>query len=207
VGWFLLRKAVNPRISPGPLNVAQGQNNLYVNLNTCNLYYLYRGVSGRQLLLKSSNILRRLLDLDETSVRILSEIVEREEIRLERIDPDYKLYLQQNVNKVAMLESLGFIATMTDGKGFISNVNVPKFAESRYDLGGSVAVSGKVETGDPADEVSYPPRGVIALLSDFYGAEVEFKGVIYLPYYRCRYLSSDGRMRFEIKEDITPKNG
>jgi hypothetical protein len=207
VGAFSLSKGDGVRPLSGPMRAVRGDNSFHVNLNTCALYFVSRGLTGKDLKLRSTNLLRRMVDLPETAVRILSNVFEQEELVFDRLDPEYKAFLGENANSLAMLQNLGLISMRGDGRAFLSNVSLPRFTEEKYDLEKFIGVRGQLESEFPADPVAYHPKGVLSLLRDFFGAQGEFKGVTYLPYFACRYLGSDGKVRFELIEDVTPKNG
>jgi hypothetical protein len=194
VASFRLKKAENTAGS-------KGENTFHVNLNTGDLYYIYRGISGKEAVLRSTSILRRLMDLNQNSIRVLSAMVENEEILFDRAAPGLLAFLQENAGNVALLESLGLISARKDGKGYLSNVNLPRFTSPRFSISDFLAVGGPIESGHPADDMTYQPRVIVTLLPDFFGAAGEFTGVTYLPYYTCRYVGGEGRVRIEIRED------
>jgi hypothetical protein len=206
VGCFLLRKTSPTRASPMPMRLAEGENLFHVNLNTCVLYYLSRSLTGAEPVLRSTNLLRRLMDLDEDSVRILSSVVDNEELLFDRMDPRQQEYLEQNIERAATLEQMGLIGLRKDAKGYLSGVNLPKFQDKRFDLTSALSVQESVESPLQPDEMLYPPHSLLNLLSCLFNADGEFKGVTYLPYYRCKFASADGRIRFEVKETFKPKN-
>jgi hypothetical protein len=95
----------------------------------------------------------------------------------------------------------------SDARGYLSNINIPSFTDVRYDLSRFLEVKNLVESSHSADEISYQPNIVLRLLKDFFNAEGEFMGVTYMPYYRCKYVGSDGRVRFDAVDNIKFKNG
>ncbi len=186
---------------------AEGENSVYANLATCELYYVYTGVAGRGMRLNASNVLRRLLDLPAEAVRILSEIMEREELRLDKMDERTRMYYQGNLQSLVALENLGLIGLRDDARGYLSNLNLPRFNDPRYDLERFLETGESVESEYAVDPVVYRPADVLGLLKNFYAAEGVFEGVVYMRYYRCRYVGEGDRVRLDAVEDIRFKNG
>lgn len=167
-------------------------NSFFVNLGTCGLYYVYRGLRGNEVNLRSYEVLHRIMDLNPSSLRILSDAVEWQELNLSHLDPKYHGFLQENYNNVLLLQNRGLIGLSRDGGTLLSNVNLRNFRDERYGLGRFLQEGGQLESRNPVDAVSYDPHEVLRLLSGLFQAEGEFKGVTYLPYYSCRYASSGG---------------
>ncbi|MFH0862854.1 MAG: restriction endonuclease [Candidatus Altiarchaeota archaeon] len=181
-------------------------NRFFVNLSSCNLYYIYRGIRGNEVNLRFYELLHRIMDLNQNSLRILSDAVEWQELNLSRLDPKYHGFLQENYNNVLTLQNRGLIGMSRDGGSILSNVNLKPFRDERYDLGRFLAEEPSVESRNPVDAVAYAPTAVLHLLSGLLQAEGEFKGVTYMPYYTCRYASADGTMRTLAYDSVKPKN-
>jgi hypothetical protein len=207
VGCFNLVRRGGQAVSSQAMSVVEGENSFYVNLTTCELYYVYRGVAGRGARIKSSNVFRRMLDLPVGLVLLLSDIVEQDEVLFDRVSDGQRRLIQENMNNLVMLENLGLAGLREDGRGYISNVSLPPFTDARYNLGSFLDVAESVESSYSADEVTYPPLSILELLEDFYKAEGEFRGVTYMPYYCARYVDADGSVRFDAVDNIRFKDG
>jgi len=207
VGCFALRKRPGLASGAEAAKAADGGNSFHVNLTTCELYYVYMGVAGRGARIKSTNIFRRMMDLPEGLVRLLAGIFEREELLFDRMSEEQRMLMQENMNSLVMLENLGLAGLRRDGRGYVSNVILPPFNDARYDLTRFIEVRESVESRYGADEMAYQPNSILELLKDFYNAEGEFRGVTYMPYFRCRYVNSDGGVRFDAVDSIGFKNG
>ncbi|MFH1054944.1 MAG: restriction endonuclease [Candidatus Altiarchaeota archaeon] len=207
VGCFKLRKSiVYPRLGK-PRRSQGGENTFYVNLASCELYRIYRGVGGRNPKVKSTNILRRMMDLDDDAVRIMSETIEQEEVIPDESDAEYRSFLQRNINNLILLQNRGLITIRGDGKGYALNVNIPKFKDERYDLSRFLEAETSTESDFHADDVEYQPNHVLKLMEAAFKSEGEFKGVTYIPYFWCKYAGSDDSIRFDVIIDVTFKNG
>lgn len=191
---------------PG-LGGVESSNLFYINLNTCLIYYVYRGVGGKDVRLRSSNVIRRMLELDLGAVRFLSSVVSQGEVLYERLDPAGAASLAENTQALSALGRLGLVTFRPDGRGCYSAVNLPPFSDARYGLSAFLAEGGPIESGFGADEIAYAPDMLLNILRAFFQARGEFAGVIYLRYFRCRYSSSDGGIRFDYFEDYQRKNG
>jgi hypothetical protein len=206
IGVFRMRKTPQSHTFSSSTRVVSGENRFFVNLSNCTLYFLYRGLGSSGPSLRSTNILRRLIELDETTVRILSDIFEQQEIVLNKIDPQKREYLEANINRILNLERLAIISPSRDGMGLLFNVNLPAFSDPKYDLGKSIDVVDSVDSSFPADAITYHSSAVLALMKAFLGSEGHFEGVIYMPYFLCRFGDRDGRVRWESLENAMFKN-
>jgi hypothetical protein len=90
--------------------------------------------------------------------------------------------------------------------GLLFNVNLPAFSDPKYDLGKSIDVVDSVDSSFPADAITYHSSAVLALMKAFLGSEGHFEGVIYMPYFLCRFGDRDGRVRWESLENAMFKN-
>lgn len=69
--------------------------------------------------------------------------------------------------------------------------------DTSFDLGHFIE-SAEVDPSFTPDPINYSPEDVLNILKRVYGGnEVSFLGMIYLPYYRCKYVSDTGVTRFE----------
>jgi len=129
IGCFHLRKRASQEFSQAGLKTVEGENTMYVNLATCELYYAYKGIAGKGGKLKSTNILRRMMDLPESAVRLMSLVLEEEELLIDKLGPKELQMLHSNFADLAILQKAGLIVFRADIRGYISNVNIPQFPD------------------------------------------------------------------------------
>jgi len=207
IGCFRLRKSPFLGAALSPRGKAEGEINVYVNLHTCSLLYVSRGLTGGKLTLKATNIVRRMLNLSPDAVKVMSQIFEHGELRFDGLTPEQQFLLQKNVDNIILLQNLGLISTMPRGNGYLSNINLLTYGDKRYDLEANLACEESAESSFGVDEILYSPQTLLLILKNFYDADGQFVGVTYMPYYLCRYATSDGRLRFDTIENIRLKNG
>ncbi len=181
-------------------------NTFWVNLNSCQLYHLNFGMMGDRHELRSTNVLRRMMDLQEGSVRIMSQVFEAGEIRFESLDPKQRLMMQGALNDLAQLEKAMFVSINEKGTGYISNLSIPPFDDIRYDIGANAEFETDHETTCAIDSVKFPINGLLMLLCDFFNCTGTFAGVTYLPYLQGRFIGKDGLIRNEQVGNLKMKD-
>jgi len=185
-------------------------NIFHVNLNTCELYYIHLGVSGDSPSLRSSNVLMRLLGLPFPAVELFSWLVERKQVKFENLTQQEHNYMSKNVDLVSILLRRNLISPMQDHRGmmvgYFSNVNVPSFADKRYDLDIFAEVKESVESEYAPDEIEYNPSDVLNILTTLFRSNGQFNGVTYLSYYICKYMDSNGLIRFGQENSVRLHN-
>lgn len=73
-----------------------------------------------------------------------------------------------------------------------------------YDIGHFIESSIESNLGFDPDPINYSQEDVVEVLSRMYkGNEVSYVRMVYLPYYRCKYATEAGRVRF--KKLFTPQ--
>jgi len=76
--------------------------------------------------------------------------------------------------------------------------------DSSFDIGHFIESSTEIDPEFDPDPINYPPENVANVLKKIYkGNEVSLVEMAYLPYYRCKYVTEAGRVRF--KKLFTPK--
>lgn len=180
-------------------------NLFYVNLNNYNLYFVHKGVFGNNPSIDSSDILKKIMGLPDNAIRILSEIVKYSEVSYDKLNKEYMLFRQENMDNMVLLQAKDLIDVRPEGEfGYVADVNIPGFDSIKYNLREFLEVSKSIDSKYESDNVVYSIDDILTLLKKFFGGEGSFKEVIYLPYYRCKYVNrKDGT--FRLKTLITPK--
>jgi hypothetical protein len=197
--------------APGGHGPAKARSCFHVNLNTCELHYVYRGLTGETPSMRSTNILLRLMDLPLPAIDLFSWIIERQEVRFSRLTQNEQNQLGKNMGNLSTLVRVNLVSILSDHRGVISgyvaNVNVPTFADGRYDIDKFTYTEESFESEYAPDKVEYNPIDVLNVLRTFFRCKGEFNGVTYLPYYICKYVDSDGIARFQSEYSVKFKNG
>jgi len=194
--------------------IVEEENNIYVNLNNLELYY----VSGKKILGKkrsilSSDLIERIIDLPTPCIEFLSDIINKGIVSHHELNKKHFLFLNGNFDYILILRTRELIdinptRILTVNRPltnleYRSNVNIPEFNDVRYDLK-EFLVTGKMKDREhKRDNVEYKPKEVLESLDTIFEGEGKFKEKIYMPYDRCRYI--DNNKRFRYKRLIMPK--
>ncbi|MFC2162334.1 restriction endonuclease [Candidatus Altiarchaeota archaeon] len=201
VGAFeLIRSSIlSTRSSKGHVSVNEGRCRFYVNLNTCLLYYVSKGVLNKGSSLKTSGLLRTLSPLPNESISLMGVIIEAGQISLKAIMESHGIRpLSDGMESLVALNGLGLIVSADNGEKIISNVSLPSFGDERFDLGSLLCLASGVDSDFEADGIVFTPDYVSILLSNLFRARVEFKGVVYMPYYCARYINNLKELRHDF---------
>ena len=171
---------------------------MYVNLNSGSIYFMHFGSVFDSHTIQSSNELVKLMRLPPESLRLLSEIHMVGEADPEKLSSENQSLVRANPNYLLALRNLNFISTHPDSTKIFSNLMLPKFTGERYDLSRYFETATYVESELDADEMEFAPRDVMAVLSEILHATISFKGIVYMPYFYCKYVDSIGRGRFDF---------
>ncbi|MBU0763111.1 MAG: restriction endonuclease [Candidatus Altiarchaeota archaeon] len=207
IACYTLKKKEPKRLLSSGKVTTYSAGNFFVNLHTCHLYFLNYGLTGGKCSLKSTNLLRRMIDLPEKSVILFSELLEVETLYYEKMSEEQKRVFDENLEYLKALEVLGLVEEVQDGKILASTVKLPEFGDPRFDLNQHVEMDSLLESDNPADEIIYPADGVLELLKDLYNSEGELSKVIYLPYFACKYVDSEKNIRYKSLEKLVFKDG
>ncbi len=206
IASYLLEKTKERTFPPGSL-ASSGKNRFYVNLNNCALLFVNLGFNRKNPTVKNTDVLQKIIDLPEPSVRILSDIVENEQIRFDKISPDYMMFLQQNNELLMSLIGLELISFSHDLRGYVSNLNMPRFTDKRYDLSAHILTEKSFASTCQPDTIIYSPEAVLELLSDFLKSDGVFEAVTYMSYFRAKYVGRDGLLRSDELKNVGFING
>jgi len=176
--------------------IAEMSNTIYINLNTLELYYVTLGFLGQDSRIMSSDVFKKIINLPDQTIRILSDIATYKEISIDRITTRYPSYMGMEMNHLITLRSLGLIDEKPNRMGYVLNINIPNFEDSRYDLKKFFEIKESVDSECIPDEINYYPEDVLSIVQKFFNSRGIFKGVIYMPYYRCKYTDEEGRFRY-----------
>ena len=82
---------------------------------------------------------------------------------------------------------------------------MPHETGGKYDLRHFLVVDNVINSEIDRDKIKYTSTDVSTILKSIFGGSVSHKGIIYMPYYRCRYIDTDTKQisRYEIL--ISPK--
>jgi|GEM_PF-6228015 len=175
----------------------QGRNTFWVNIHNCQLFYLYFGVLNDRREVRSTNVLRRMMDLPEPSVRLFSQIFEAEKLDMKKLDQFQLAHVQREISSFLLLERYGLASLNDKGTGYVSNVSLPQFDDKRYDMSRFSPQIKGFETISQVDTIEYPLNGILLLLCDFFHCRGAFTGVTYMPYLSARYIEKSGKVRHE----------
>ena len=182
------------------------KNTFWVNLENCRLYYMSFGFFGAGMGIKSTNILRRMMDLEEGAVRTLSHIFEAGQVGVKELNAQKDPLFNPIIGEIMRLERMGLICPDQSGSRYMSNIPLPPFDDARYDIGGYTTELMGHETTDNIDPVKYPINGILMLLCDFFNCTGSFCGVKYLASVRARFVSNDGLVRYEQIPNLEVKD-
>ncbi len=200
-------------------------NHAYINMNTGALYYVQKNK------IRQSDVLQRILDLPEKSRERLLDLIENGSLPRENIDDRHLDILEKKglisrgktgggsitkepANMIVLLvdellEAILSKHTRTDtslGESQIGNVSASveiPFFDSQHNLEHFIETAGYGVAGFDIDETRYKMEDVDNVLEKITGREIEFDGIVYLPYYRCRYSTSKGRVTY--RNLVSPK--
>jgi hypothetical protein len=191
-------RAVGAGAAGRVVNVTEGRSVFYVNLNTCLLYYVHKGVFGKPPSLKSTNLLRTVLELPAESVSLLAEVMDAEHLSLSSLLAAHGLMAGSRIDSLVLLNNTGLITYTPDGGTIMSNLSLPRFGDSRYDLGYFLHSRKSVDSEFEADSIEFRPTDVLKILQNLFMASGVFKGVVYLPYYTCVYVNELREIRYDL---------
>jgi hypothetical protein len=176
--------------------------NVYANLSSGAIYFMYFGSIGSKPALKCSYDLLKMLQLSPESLRVLSEINSCGEADAEKLSGECISILRENPYALVSLGNLGLVVSQPGLHKIFSNLSMPNFTAERYDLSKYLDVEKSFESDLPADNIQIAPRDVSAVLSGLLNAAVSFKGVFYMLYFTCKYVDELGRSRVDLM--LTP---
>ena len=182
------------------------KNILWINLHTCQLYYIYSGFKKKPEI-RTSNIFRRMMDLPERAVLIAGDFFRREKVQPDKMGAQYAEYLLENAMHLFTLQRNGLIVLGTTQDTYYSNITLPKVDDKKFDISREITVENSIQTDAVIEEIIYPLDGLSLLLTDFFQLNVKFRDVTYMPYLRAQFNNREGSVRIHQIENILIKNG
>lgn len=182
-------------------------NTFYVNLNSADLYHISRNIFKRKLRVTTLDIIKRIADLPLESIAIFSDIFHHGEISHKELNERHFLFLDRGFDNILILQTRGLIEIKHRllhliPSGYVNNVDIPEFDEKGYNLKEFLCL-GSINKGYEVDPIVYSLGSISEILRIFFKGDSELKGIVYMPYDRCRYIDEKNRFRYEIL--ISPK--
>ncbi|HDH41442.1 MAG TPA: hypothetical protein ENG12_03440 [Candidatus Altiarchaeales archaeon] len=186
------------------------ENTFYVDLARLELFYIRKGMLGRASGIERSDILQILDDLPKEARDLLLDLMEFGSVTYEQLcnDLDEKqriLLMQRGLieSYTSRSEELMSLASDEASYGYPrervyvrSKVHIPKFEDRCYDLA-SFLREGPINGSYTKDSIEFSTEEASELLEELFLGEAVFEGIIYMPYYLCRYLSGTGKSTSE----------
>ncbi|MFH1721874.1 MAG: hypothetical protein ABH950_04625 [Candidatus Altiarchaeota archaeon] len=179
-------------------------NRFSVNLNTTQLCFVESSGLKRKRRIATSDVLKKLFELDEKAMEILADIIRNDEITLAELSKRHFLFHEEEQDKIMILSSKGLIDDKPGLEpGFISNIDLPSFESSSFDIEEYLVSGSALETRVKPDSIVYEPKKIEKILSRFFSGVASFGGVKYMPYFRATFVDEHERRRTETK--FSPK--
>ncbi len=188
----------------------------YIDLNSGELCYIEAGK------IKRNDMIKRIMNLPPESREHLLDLMEHGVMDYEHVKGKYLSILEKKDLVYVYEREKGIIITLVDEvlgifrsifhggelkpkevtvKHVRSKLRIPEF-DTSYDLEHFIESSSEIDKDYEPDPVNYKPEEILKILSRFYGSDVKFEGTVYLPYYRCKYLTPTG-VRYKLL--LSPK--
>lgn len=186
------------------------KNIFYVDLAHLELLYIRKGVLGKASGIERSNILQTLSDLPKEARDLLLDLMEFGSVTYEQVcnelDEKQRILLMQRglIEKyTSKSEELMSLTSEEASYGYPqekvyvrSKVHIPKFEDGIYELS-SFLREDSINKSCPKDSIEFSPDETSELLEELFLGEAIFDGVVYMPYYLCRYLSGTEKSKSE----------
>lgn len=178
---------------------AKTSNTFCVNMHDGSLYFHRKGFLGKKPHLDSYNIITVLSELPYESIQILAEVYNAGELSFDALNREHYLFVQENMDKFLVLQTKGLIEVKSSlGYHVYANVDLPEFSNPKYDLEKYLGVEESIESDYLVDVMEYSPDAVLELLELLFSGKGEFRGVIYMPYFKCKYVDDRNRFRYSV---------
>jgi len=186
------------------------ENTFYVDLAHLELFYVRKGILSKASGIERSDILQILGDLPKEARDLLLDLMEFGSVTYEQLcnDLDEKqriLLMQRGLIESYTSRSEELMNLTSEGASYgyprervyvRSKVHIPKFEDRCYKLS-SFLREGSINESCPKDSIEFSPEETSELLEELFLGEAVFEGIIYMPYYLCRYLSGTGKSMSE----------
>ncbi len=190
------------------------ENNFYVDLSHCDLYYTKRGSIFKDPKLVKDGLVRQIIDYKDVIITTLGQLYEYGSIPYDQLDREV----------VAELKNEGFIETYERESSQMFNFlryyleddiimhryyvrlgfHLPVFSNLRYDIGAALHTSDMGDDDYIKDPIQFNHDRVAEVLGQFFGGKVILKGLVYLPYAIIEHKGGEGPAT-EIKYLACPK--
>ncbi|MFH1403498.1 MAG: hypothetical protein ABIH11_04435 [Candidatus Altiarchaeota archaeon] len=174
------------------------RNEFYVNMNSGVIYIVHKGAMGKAPSLRSTNLLRRIMDLPEESISLLADVFEMQSVPFSDLASSYSLNVGNRMDFLVLLRNRGLVSMTPDGKNIVSHISLPRFSDAGYQLERLVESRDSVDSDFESDPIKYASDVVLSLMEVFFRASGVFKGVIYLPYYVGVYVNELREQRSSV---------
>jgi len=174
-------------------------NTFFVGLSNLNLFYVEKSLFSKGSSLGVSDILHQSQGLSDGSINILSKIMREGVVPAEEMNRTHPLFMDEHRKDFLLLQSKGLIS-IDDSKTpqFLSNLDILPFDNQKYNLKEYAQVETSVNTSFPTDPITYEPNAVLEMLKLLFEASGSFRGITYLPYYKCKFVDDNEMFRYEI---------
>jgi transitional endoplasmic reticulum ATPase len=175
------------------------QNNFYVDLSNGDLYMAV----GHEI--KRADILRKIMNLSPTAVRLLGELMRRSFVYVDEVDKGSLMDLAHlgytSIYKSTMLmffKGLWEELTPEDtGKTVVKDrakatIHIPRFHAKCYDLSNHLIEIDTIDELYAKDNIKLPIDTVSQLLINLFDAKVALLGVTFMPYITAHYTRAGG---------------
>lgn len=193
---------------------------VYVNLNTGELYYI-----KNHSIKSGSNLIKKILELPEDARKNLFNLMSEGSMDMERFgSKDIANILERrglakvySIRKPSLLdiileEILSIVKTFVTSKAVVSSIPVVEKRRIRKRIGKVKInkfynlenfIDARIpESGFDPDRIIYKPNDVLDVIMQILKRDVVYEDIIYLPYYKCKYVTSKGARYLTL---ISPK--
>ncbi len=192
----------------------------YVNLNGGELYYVKKhSING------GSNLLKKILELPEDAKKNLFNLMSEGSADMERFgSKDIANILERkglanvySIRKPSLADIIvgeisSSLQSFATGKAVVSNIPVVEKRRIRKRIG-KIKINKSYnldnfldtripESGFDPDKITYKPKDVVEVLARLLKRDVVYEDAVYLPYYKCRYVTEKGARYLTL---ISPK--
>lgn len=192
----------------------------YVNLNNGGLYYVKdHGIKT------GSNLIKKILELPEDAKKNLFNLVSEGSMDMERFGgKDIAGILERKglaraysirkptISDIIVGEITSSLQSFATGKAVVSSIPVVEKRRIRKRIG-KIKINKSYnldnfldtripESGFDPDVIIHKPKDIIEVLSRLLKRDVIYEDSVYLPYYRCKYVTKKGARYLTL---ISPK--
>lgn len=192
----------------------------YVNLNNGELYYVKdHGIKT------GSNLIKKILELPEDAKKNLFNLIAEGSMDMERFgSKDIAGILERRglarvysirkptLSDIIVGEITSSLQSFATGKAVVSSIPVVEKRRIRKRMGkikinkfynlDNFLDTRIPESGFDPDKIIYNPKEVIEVISRLLKRDVVYEDSVYLPYYRCKYVTRKGTRYLTL---ISPK--